>query len=146
MRTKTTTKRDSLLSVGVGATLTVALTSTMGAYAAGPANDELAAEAVTPPAPRSLDGLIDRLDTLERDNSYLQAEVEQLRQEAGQEWLTEKRSAEIRGLVQDVLADSSSRMSRLTPLRWTPRTRRRRPMRGRGHRRRRRSSSPTTSL
>ena len=111
MRTKTTTKRDSLLSVGVGATLTVALTSTMGAYAAGPADDELAAEAVTPPAPRSLDGLIDRLDTLERDNSYLQAEVEQLRQEAGQEWLTEKRSAEIRGLVQDVLADSSSRMS-----------------------------------
>lgn len=59
----------------------------------------------------SFESIADRLDTLERDNSFLRTEIEELRQQAGQEWLTEERSQEIRRLVDDILADSSSRMS-----------------------------------
>ena len=55
--------------------------------------------------------LEDRLNSLERDNAHLKAEVDALRAETNQEWLTEQRATEIRGIVTDVLADSSSRMS-----------------------------------
>jgi hypothetical protein len=55
--------------------------------------------------------LSDRLDLLERDNAALRSEVTALRAESDQVWLTEDRATEIRGLVQDVLADSSTRAS-----------------------------------
>ena len=55
--------------------------------------------------------LEERLNSLERDNAHLKAEVDALRAETNQEWLTEQRATEIRGIVTDVLADSSSRMS-----------------------------------
>ena len=55
--------------------------------------------------------LSDRLDLLERDNAALRSEVTALRSESDQVWLTEDRASEIRGLVQDVLADSSTRAS-----------------------------------
>ena len=55
--------------------------------------------------------LSDRLDMLERDNAALRSEVNALRAENDQVWLTEDRATEIRGLVQDVLQDSSSRAS-----------------------------------
>jgi hypothetical protein len=59
----------------------------------------------------SLDTLTERLDSLERDNAHLRQEVEQLRSQTRQEWLTEERSTEIRALVSDVLADSATRTS-----------------------------------
>ena len=59
----------------------------------------------------SLDRLTERLDMLERDNAHLRQEVEVLRAETRQEWLTEERATEMRSLVADVLADSSSRTS-----------------------------------
>ena len=55
--------------------------------------------------------LAERLDSLERDNAHLKAEVDALREETNQEWLTQERVTDIRGIVTDVLADSSSRMS-----------------------------------
>ena len=55
--------------------------------------------------------LADRLDSLERDNAHLKAEVDALREETNQEWLTQERVTDIRGIVTDVLSDSSSRMS-----------------------------------
>ena len=59
----------------------------------------------------ALGSLADRLDSLERDNDQLRAEVNALRAETNQEWLTEERSTQIRGIVTDVLSDSSTRMS-----------------------------------
>ena len=59
----------------------------------------------------SLDRLTERLDMLERDNAHLRQEVEVLRAETRQEWLTEERATEMRSLVADVLSDSSSRTS-----------------------------------
>ncbi|MEE2680844.1 MAG: porin [Planctomycetota bacterium] len=59
----------------------------------------------------ALGSLTDRLDSLERDNQQLRAEVNALRAETNQEWLTEERSTQIRSIVTDVLEDSSSRMS-----------------------------------
>ena len=41
----------------------------------------------------------------------LKQELAQLKQENSQDWLTEQRSAEIRGIVQDVLADADTRTS-----------------------------------
>lgn len=41
----------------------------------------------------------------------LRAEIAQLKQENNEGWLTEQRSAEIRGVVQDVLADADTRTS-----------------------------------
>jgi hypothetical protein len=59
----------------------------------------------------ALGSLADRLDSLERDNDHLRAEVNALRAETNQEWLTEERSTQIRGIVTDVLSDSATRMS-----------------------------------
>ena len=41
----------------------------------------------------------------------LRAQIAELKQETGQDWLTEQRSADIRGIVQDVLADADTRAS-----------------------------------
>ena len=41
----------------------------------------------------------------------LREEITQLKQENNEGWLTEQRSAEIRGVVQDVLADADTRTS-----------------------------------
>ena len=70
----------------------------------------LLAQADAQEAP-ALGSLADRLDSLERDNAHLRAEVNALRAETNQDWLTEERSTQIRGIVTDVLQDSSSRMS-----------------------------------
>lgn len=58
-----------------------------------------------------LERLSDRLDTLERDNAFLRDEVEILRAQTRQEWLTEERTTQLRALVSDVLSDSSTRTS-----------------------------------
>lgn len=64
-------------------------------------------EGAAPP----LADLIRRLDQLEKRNEALEGEVKTLRQADGEAWLSEQRAAEIRGLVQDVLADADSRAS-----------------------------------
>ena len=51
------------------------------------------------------------LGELRADNAEIKAELTELRAENGQNWLTEQRASEIRGVVQDVLADAETRMS-----------------------------------
>lgn len=41
----------------------------------------------------------------------LQAQIKALRQDQGEQWLTEQRAAQVRGIVQDVLADADTRAS-----------------------------------
>lgn len=55
--------------------------------------------------------LLDRVEQLERKNQDLEGEVVRLREADGEGWLTEQRAIEIRGLVQDVLADADTRAS-----------------------------------
>ena len=59
----------------------------------------------------ALGRMSERLDMLERDNALLREEVQVLRGEDQDDWLTEERSTEIRSLVNDVLADSATRTS-----------------------------------
>jgi hypothetical protein len=53
------------------------------------------------------------IDSLRGEVAELRAEVHQLRASTGAAWLTEQRADEIRGLVQDVLADADTRASLL---------------------------------
>lgn len=55
--------------------------------------------------------LLNRIERLEASNRALSSEVSQLRSERGESWLTETRAAEIRAIVEDVLADSGTRSS-----------------------------------
>ena len=53
----------------------------------------------------------DKIDALAASNESMRGEIDQLRTEQADEWLSEQRAEEIRGLVQDVLADSDTRTS-----------------------------------
>ena len=53
----------------------------------------------------------DKIDELAASNESMRGEIDQLRTEQEEEWLSEQRAEEIRGLVQDVLADSDTRTS-----------------------------------
>lgn len=59
----------------------------------------------------AFDDMARRLEALEKRNAALQQEVVDLKAESGERWLTEERAAEIRGIVQDVLADAGERSS-----------------------------------
>ena len=65
----------------------------------------------TPPLPGTdVSSEVDQLRSMVKD---LQNQVDTLRAENDEQWLTEARSNEIRGLVQDVLADADTRASLL---------------------------------
>lgn len=68
-----------------------------------------AARAGDSPGPASPPDLLKRIEALEAANRALAGEVETLRREDGEAWLTEERAAEIRAIVGDVLADSETR-------------------------------------
>jgi hypothetical protein len=55
--------------------------------------------------------LLGRIERLEASNRALSSEVSQLREARGETWLTEARAADIRAIVEDVLADSGTRTS-----------------------------------
>lgn len=111
MRPNTTPQNVSFLST-MAMSVALAGFTTLDAVAQAPIEEVVSSDTASQPfGQQAFESLNDRLDSLERDNGYLQAEIDQLRQEAGQEWLTEKRATEIRGLVQDVLADSEARTS-----------------------------------
>jgi hypothetical protein len=50
-------------------------------------------------------------DTLQQELNSLKAEIAAMKQANGENWLTDQRAAEIKGLVQDVLADADTRSS-----------------------------------
>jgi hypothetical protein len=75
-----------------------------------------AQEAQTPGASsveRQLRSMQEEMDRLRTDNSKMRNEIDDLRASTQDDWLTEQRAAEIRGIVQDVLADADTRASLL---------------------------------
>jgi len=87
------------------------MTAVSVAVAAGAlATSAFAAPPEVPPAQGSSDPEVAQLRALVKD---LQGEVDALKAENDDNWLTEKRATEIRGLVQDVLADADTRASLL---------------------------------
>ena len=77
-----------------------------------------AAPALADDAPPPNDDLLQRLRVLEerdarhqRELEQQQHEIDELRQQVGDNWLTERRADEIRNLVADVLADADTRSS-----------------------------------
>lgn len=60
---------------------------------------------------KRLDALERRNEDLERRNRDLAGEVAVMKADRGEEWLTQERAAQIRQIVEDVLADSGSRAS-----------------------------------
>jgi hypothetical protein len=63
-----------------------------------------------PPA-ASADDLLRRIEGLERDNADMRQEIGRLRAQVGGDWLTQERSAQIREIVTEVLADADTRAS-----------------------------------
>jgi hypothetical protein len=87
--------------------------------AATPASPAAATPTASPspasPAPApdagTLAAMQRQLDQLARENREQAEEIKLLRQENGEEWLTEQRAEQVRGIVRDVLADSNERAS-----------------------------------
>ena len=63
----------------------------------------------SPPSAQDVQALLERVSQLEQSNSTLQNQVAELKSAPGEQWLTEQRASEIRAIVADVLADSSTR-------------------------------------
>ncbi len=71
---------------------------------------------VEPPAgggQPTLGELLQRIESLEGDKATMQGEIDELRIQLGDNWLTEHRAQEIRAIVGDVLADADTRASLL---------------------------------
>jgi hypothetical protein len=91
---------------GVGLTLAAGLVLT-----AAPA---LGDEEADGPAPEpTIDELLRRIERLEEDKTRMAGEIDELRTQLGDSWLTEQRADEIRALVADVLADADTRAGQL---------------------------------
>ena len=58
-----------------------------------------------------LDEIRQELEKVKSQNSRMKEEIDILRAETQQDWMTEQRAEEIKGLVQDVLADADTRAS-----------------------------------
>ncbi|MEM7230274.1 MAG: porin [Planctomycetota bacterium] len=58
-----------------------------------------------------LDIIQQELDRLRQENESMRSEIDDLRLKTDDTWLTERRADEIRGIVQDVLADADTRSS-----------------------------------
>lgn len=52
-----------------------------------------------------------QIDALKAQNEHQAGEIQQLRTDRGEQWLTEQRAEQIRGVVSDVLADTATRSS-----------------------------------
>ncbi|MDZ4831280.1 MAG: porin [Phycisphaerae bacterium] len=85
----------------------IVLSSVFAAFALGGTTAYAADDAT----PFSLEQMAKRLQDLEKKNASLETEVSRLRQDDNETWLSEARANEIRAVVQDTLADASSRAS-----------------------------------
>lgn len=92
--------------VAATAALTTVVGTALGADVAPPA----APPAPTAPASVATSSEVDQLRSMVKD---LQGQVDDLKSQNDDQWLTQKRSDEIRGLVHDVLADADTRASLL---------------------------------
>ncbi len=66
------------------------------------------------PVDERLEAMERSVNGLRQENAAMQAEIGELRGRLGENWLTEQRAEEIRGLVADVLADADTRASALS--------------------------------
>ena len=57
--------------------------------------------------------LLERIERLERDKYQMQDEIDELRTQVGDDWLTQQRAQEIRNLVSEVLTDADTRANLL---------------------------------
>lgn len=89
-------------SVVAAAALTSMISAAMGADVSPPAS--------VPPATLARNSEVEELRSIVRD---LQGQVDALKAQNDDQWLTQKRADEIRGLVHDVLADADTRASLL---------------------------------
>ena len=60
---------------------------------------------------RVLDAIHEELELVRNENRQMREEMDILRAETDEDWLTEQRAEEIKGLVADVLADADTRAS-----------------------------------
>lgn len=77
-----------------------AAVATPHAYGAAPATDDTA-----------LQRMQTEIEALKLANERQNSEIQAMKQQSGEQWLSEQRADQIRGIVSDVLADSSSRSS-----------------------------------
>jgi hypothetical protein len=68
---------------------------------------------VDPASGLNLEDLLARIEQLEQDKVRMADEIDELRSQVADDWLTEQRADEIRALVADVLADADTRASLL---------------------------------
>ena len=94
--------------------------SLLAVFIAGPclaqstsADDPRAASNAGGSLHETLRAMQEEMAKLRQDNKAMKDEIDELRAKTDADWLTEARAAEIRNLVQDVLADSDSRASML---------------------------------
>lgn len=91
-----------VLSILTGALL--ALGGVSGAAAAAEEGTRTSHEAV-------LQAIQDELRMVQQENQAMREEIDLLQAENNQDWMTEQRAEQIKGLVQDVLADADTRSS-----------------------------------
>lgn len=77
------------------------------------AQTQTVAEPQDNPVQSQLRQMQQQLDGLRLENQTMKGEIDELRAASNEDWLTEARADEIRGLVADVLADSDTRASLL---------------------------------
>ncbi len=77
--------------------------------AAGAPED--AAPLIPPAPPPTIEDLLRRVEGLEGDKARMQDQIDELRAQAGEDWLTQERAAQVRAIVADVLADAETRAS-----------------------------------
>lgn len=81
--------------------------------APGTAGTAGAPGAANDPVQGRLQRMQQELDNLHRENQAMKDQIDDLHAKSDDNWLTQERAKEIRGLVEDVLADSDSRASLL---------------------------------
>ncbi len=97
--------RSVALSAVVGLTAVPALGQDGSTGAASPSGDASLQQ--------QMENMRRELERVQQANSAMRGEIDQLRAENDGEWMTEQRANEIKGLVQDVLADADTRASLL---------------------------------
>ena len=107
------------MNISTSRTLVIASLLLGGGTASTPAE----ASFESPPAASHETDALAQIVELKRQLDRQSREIAALRREDGDTWLTEQRAGEIRGIVQDVLADADTRTSFRTVVPWPAGTR-----------------------
>jgi len=97
-------RRPRTRAARLAAVAVAAATATTGLAAASPAPDGGGVDA-------ELQELREMLERIERDNRTMRGDIDALRAEADEDWLSQARAADVRTMVEDVLVDAGARSS-----------------------------------